>query len=57
MTHSEVIFQKVAPGARPTVRMPSFQKILNAGQVRAIQAYIVSRAREAAKPAEGQRKQ
>jgi hypothetical protein len=26
--------------------MPSFNKILNQGQVRAIQAYIVSRARE-----------
>jgi mono/diheme cytochrome c family protein len=33
--------------------MPSFQKILNAEQVRAIQAYIVSRARESAAPAGG----
>jgi hypothetical protein len=28
--------------------MPSFKNILNAGQVRAIQAYIVARARESA---------
>jgi hypothetical protein len=28
--------------------MPSFKKILNPGQVRAIQAYIVVRARESA---------
>jgi hypothetical protein len=33
--------------------MPSFQKILNADQVRAIQAYIVSRARESAGPSGG----
>jgi quinohemoprotein ethanol dehydrogenase len=39
----------VLGGSRASVGMPSFQKILNAGQVRAIQAYIVSRAREAAK--------
>jgi hypothetical protein len=32
--------------------MPSFQKILSATQVRAIQAYIVSRAWESAKPVE-----
>ncbi len=34
--------------------MPSFRKILNAGQVRAIQAYIFSRAHESAKPSENQ---
>jgi hypothetical protein len=28
--------------------MPSFQKILNPGQVKAIQAYIVARAKESA---------
>ena len=36
--------------------MPSFKNILNAAQVQAIQAYIVARARESAKPAEGQPK-
>ena len=41
----------VLGGARATLGMPSFQKILTAGQVRAIQAYIVSRARESAKAA------
>lgn len=39
----------VLGGSRAALGMPSFRKILNAGQVRAIQAYIVSRAREAAK--------
>jgi mono/diheme cytochrome c family protein len=47
----------VLGGSRASAGMPSFQKILNAGEVRAIQAYIVSRARESAKPAAGQRKQ
>jgi hypothetical protein len=37
--------------------MPSFEKILNAGQLRAIQAYIVSRARESAQAAQGQHKE
>jgi quinohemoprotein ethanol dehydrogenase len=46
----------VLGGARAARGMPSFQKILNAGQVKAIQAYIVARARETAKPA-AQRKQ
>ena len=36
--------------------MPSFQKILNAEQVRAIQAYIVARARESAQPTTESRK-
>jgi mono/diheme cytochrome c family protein len=36
----------VLGGKRAAAGMPSFSKILNAGQVRAIQAYIVSRARE-----------
>jgi len=36
----------VLGGARASRGMPSFQKILNADQVKAIQAYIVSRARE-----------
>jgi quinohemoprotein ethanol dehydrogenase len=43
----------VLGGKRATMGMPSFQKILNAEQVRAIQAYIVSRARESAGPAGG----
>ena len=47
----------VRGGSLASVGMPSFDKILNAEQVRAIQAYIVSRIRESAKPAEGQRKQ
>jgi hypothetical protein len=38
----------VLGGARASLGMPSFQKILTAGQVRAIQAYILSRARESA---------
>jgi hypothetical protein len=37
--------------------MPSFDEILNAEQVRAIQAYIVSRALESAKLAQSQNKQ
>ncbi len=41
----------VLGGARAARGMPSFQKILTAEQVRAIQAYIVSRAREGAKAA------
>ena len=41
----------VLGGKRASLGMPSFQKILNATQVREIQAYIVSRARESAKPA------
>ena len=36
----------VLGGQRAVLGMPSFKKILNPGQVRAIQAYIVSRARE-----------
>ncbi len=40
----------VLGGKRAAMGMPSFQKILNADQVRAIQAYIVSRARESAGP-------
>ena len=47
----------VLGGSRASDGMPSFGKILNAGQVRAIQAYIVSRARESAKPSQSQRKQ
>jgi quinohemoprotein ethanol dehydrogenase len=38
----------VLGGKRAAAGMPSFQKILNAEQVHAIQAYIVSRAREGA---------
>ncbi len=37
--------------------MQSFEKILNAEQVRAIQAHIVSRIRESAEPAGSQSKQ
>ena len=47
----------VLGGSRASAGMPSFKNILNAEQVQAIQAYIVSRARESAKPAESQRKQ
>ena len=47
----------VLGGRRALAGMPSFQKVLNIEQVRAIQAYIVSRARESAKPAEGPPKQ
>ena len=53
----EGIEEIVLGGSRASAGMPSFQKILNAPQVRAIQAYIVSRARESAKPAQNQRKQ
>jgi quinohemoprotein ethanol dehydrogenase len=41
----------VLGGKRASMGMPSFQKILNTGQVHAIQAYIVSRAREDASAA------
>lgn len=40
----------VLGGARSSLGMPSFKDLLNADQVRAIQAYILSRAREGAKP-------
>jgi mono/diheme cytochrome c family protein len=46
----------VLKGSRASAGMPSFEKILNAGQVKAIQAYIVSRARESAQAVQGQRK-
>jgi PQQ-dependent dehydrogenase (methanol/ethanol family) len=46
----------VLGGTRASAGMPSFSKLLNAGQVRAIEAYIVSRARESARPAEDRRK-
>ncbi len=46
----------VLDGTRASAGMPSFKNILNAGQVQAIQAYIVSRAREPAKATEGQHK-
>jgi PQQ-dependent dehydrogenase (methanol/ethanol family) len=41
----------VLGGKRAALGMPSFQKILTADQVRAIRAYIVSRARESASQA------
>jgi quinohemoprotein ethanol dehydrogenase len=41
----------VLDGKRASLGMPSFRKILNASQVRAIQAYIVARAREDASAA------
>jgi quinohemoprotein ethanol dehydrogenase len=44
----EGIEEIVLGGKRAMLGMPSFRKILNAEQVRAIQAYIVSRARESA---------
>lgn len=40
----------VLGGKRASLGMPSFQKILTAPQVKSIQAYIVWRARESAKP-------
>jgi len=43
----------VLGGKRAALGMPSFQKILNAGQVKAIQAYIVARARESAQAGAG----
>jgi quinohemoprotein ethanol dehydrogenase len=46
----------VLGGTRAAVGMPSFQKLLNAEQVHAIQAYIVSRARESAQATTGPRK-
>jgi quinohemoprotein ethanol dehydrogenase len=39
----------VLGGARASLGMPSFQKVLNTEQVRAIQAYVLSRAAEGAK--------
>jgi quinohemoprotein ethanol dehydrogenase len=52
----EGIDEIVLGGARASAGMPSFKQILDAGQVRAIQAYIAARARESAKPAGDQRK-
>jgi len=46
----------VLGGSRASAGMPPFKNILNPGQLRSIQAYVLSRARESAKPAEGQRK-
>ncbi len=40
----------VLGGARASLGMPSFQKILNGEQVRAIQAYVLARAAEGSKP-------
>jgi quinohemoprotein ethanol dehydrogenase len=40
----------VLGGSRASAGMPSFKNILSPEQVRTIQAYIVSRARESAKP-------
>lgn len=39
----------VLGGARASLGMPSFQKVLHADQVRAIQAYVLSRAAESSK--------
>jgi mono/diheme cytochrome c family protein len=47
----------VLGGARASLGMPSFEKILTPVQVQAIQAYIVSRARDSAKTAENQGKE
>ena len=47
----------VLGGSLASAGMPSFSEILNAAQVKAIQAYIASRARESAKGAESHRKQ
>jgi quinohemoprotein ethanol dehydrogenase len=47
----------VLGGSRASAGMPSFKNILNQAQVRAIQAYVIARARESAKPAESRRKQ
>lgn len=41
----------VLGGSRASAGMPSFKKILSPGQVRAIQAYLVTRARESAQEA------
>ena len=41
----------VLGGTRSSLGMPSFQKILNTDQVRAIQTYVLSRAAEGAKQA------
>ena len=41
----------VLGGTRSSLGMPSFKDLLNADQVRAIQAYILSRASEAVNPA------
>lgn len=46
----------VLGGRRASAGMPSFQKVLDAEQVRAIQAYVVSRARESATATEHARK-
>ena len=48
---TSLYWQIVLAGARSSMGMPSFKKILNAEQVRAIQAYVLSRAAETAKQA------
>jgi quinohemoprotein ethanol dehydrogenase len=45
----------VLGGARTSLGMPSFGKILNDSQVRSIHAYIISRARDSAKASQSQR--
>jgi len=45
----------VLGGSRASAGMPSFKDVLDSRQVQAIQGYIVSRARELARPAEGKR--
>ena len=45
-------FTIVLGGAGSSAGMPSFKNILNAGQVRSIQAYVLSRAAEGAKQAQ-----
>jgi PQQ-dependent dehydrogenase (methanol/ethanol family) len=48
-THEQ--FQNIVlGGARASLGMPSFQKILTPDQVQAIQAYILTRSKESAKP-------
>ncbi len=47
----------VLGGSHAAAGMPSFAKILNAKQVHAIQAFLIARARESAKPAGSQGKQ
>jgi len=46
----EGIDRIVLGGSRASLGMPSFKKILTAEQVRAIQAYIISRSQESAQP-------
>jgi len=52
----ESLDQVLLDGALAPLGMPSYKKILNAQDVKALQAYIVARARESATASRGETK-